>query len=134
MRTRSPLPRTTVAEGDMRFKNSFWGRSHTNQPSRSRRASRSGWAIRLLALCMSFTAASGIPAAAQSVRVISVAVSADKQLPQQVKFFCTHDYDLDECKSHVLVLRRELAMHPIEQLGSFGFGCSASGVVEDVFR
>jgi len=127
MRPRSPLPRKAVVEGDMKTDiNPFWSGKNANQYSRSQRVVSTASAIRGLALSFVCAAIFTMPAAAQTVRVISVDVSDDIRLPQQVKFFCTDDYNLDDCKSHVLLLRRELAMYPIEQLGSWSFVLGSS--------
>jgi hypothetical protein len=124
MGPRSPLPRL-VAEGDMRYAVNPFPQNEKSTPPNRCRAFDANRVLRVLALSFACVGMLGNVAAAQTLHVIPVQVTEEDSL-SEVKFFGTEDYDLDNCKVHVLSLRRELAPYPLEQLGSWSFVLGSS--------
>jgi hypothetical protein len=57
----------------------------------------------------------------QTLRVVRVHLEVTGQTTKSVQFFCTQDYNRDECLQHALELRRVLMTYPLEWLGSWSF-------------
>ena len=57
----------------------------------------------------------------QNLRVVPVHLEGTGQTNKSVQFFCTPDYNRDECRQHALELRRVLMTYPIEHLGMWSF-------------
>jgi hypothetical protein len=57
----------------------------------------------------------------QTLRVVPAHVEGAGQTTNSVQFFCTQDYDRDECRHHALELRRALMTYPLERLGMWSF-------------
>ena len=64
-----------------------------------------------------------LPPAAQTqtLRVVPAHLEATGQTTKSVQFFCTQDYNRDECRHHALELRRLLMTYPLERLGMWSF-------------
>jgi len=60
-------------------------------------------------------------AQAQTLRVVPIHLEGTDQTGKSVQFFCTQDYNRDECFQHALVLRRLLMAYPLEWLGNWSF-------------
>jgi hypothetical protein len=57
----------------------------------------------------------------QTLRVVPVHLEGTGQTTMSVQFFCTQDYNRDECLQHALDLRRALMIYPLERLGMWSF-------------
>jgi hypothetical protein len=57
----------------------------------------------------------------QTLRVVPVHLVGAGQTTKSVQFFCTQDYNRDECLQHALELRRALMTYPLERLGMWSF-------------
>ena len=57
----------------------------------------------------------------QTLRVVPVHPEGTGQTTESVQFFCTQDYNRDECLQHALELRRALMTYPLERLGMWSF-------------
>ena len=57
----------------------------------------------------------------QTLRVVPVHLEGTGQTTKSVQFFCTQDYNRDECLQHALELRRVLMTYPLERLGMWSF-------------
>jgi hypothetical protein len=91
-----------------------------NQDTRQRHEFNTGWALCVVAIGLGCWGLIGLPAAGQTLRVISVHLN-DSQLPQQVEFFCTQKYDRPACVNDTLALRRALALYSLQRLGAWSF-------------
>src|SRR4029453_13902672 len=70
----------------------------------------------------------------QTLRVVPVHVEATGQTTESVQFFCTPDYDRDECLQHALELRRVLLTYPLERVGVLSFALVPSYKWKDLVR
>ena len=57
----------------------------------------------------------------QTLRVVPVHLDATVSIPKTIQFFCTQDYNRDECLQHALELRRVLMTFPLVRLGNWSF-------------
>jgi hypothetical protein len=57
----------------------------------------------------------------QTLRVVPVHPEGTGQTTESVQFFCTQDYNRDECLQHALELRRALMTYPLQRLGMWSF-------------
>ena len=57
----------------------------------------------------------------QTLHVVPAHLEATGQTTNSVQFFCTQDYDRNECSQHALELRRALLAYPLERLGKWSF-------------
>ena len=57
----------------------------------------------------------------QILRVVPVDLEGTVETTKNVHFFCTQDYNRDECHQHALDLRRALMSYPLERLGTWSF-------------
>jgi hypothetical protein len=57
----------------------------------------------------------------QTLRVVPVDLAGTAQTTKNVQFFCTQDYNRDECLQHALELRRVLMTFPLVRLGNWSF-------------
>ena len=70
----------------------------------------------------------------QTLRVVPVHLEGTGQTTKSVQFFCTQDYNRDECLHHALELRRELMTYPLERLGMWSFALVPSYKWKDLVR
>jgi hypothetical protein len=70
----------------------------------------------------------------QTLRVVPVHPEGTGQTTKNVQFFCTPDYNRDECHQHALELRRVLMSYPLERLGSWSFALVPSDKWKDLIR
>jgi hypothetical protein len=70
----------------------------------------------------------------QTLRVVPVHVEATGQTTKNVQFFCTQDYNRDECHQHAQELRRVLLAYPLERLGMWSFVLVPSYKWKDLVR
>jgi len=70
----------------------------------------------------------------QTLRVVPVHLEGTGQTTESVQFFCTQDYDRDECRQHALELRRALIPYPLERLGIWSFVLVPSYKWKDLVR
>ena len=57
----------------------------------------------------------------QTLHVVPAQLEWTGQKINIVQFFCTQDYNRDECHQHALELRRVLMTYPLERLGMWSF-------------
>ena len=70
----------------------------------------------------------------QTLRVVPVDLEGTVQTTKNVHFFCTQNYNRDECHQHALELRRVLMSYPLERLGTWSFALVPSDKWEDLIR
>ena len=70
----------------------------------------------------------------QTLRVVPVHPEGTGQTTKSVQFFCTQDYNRDECLQHALELRRVLMTYPLERLGMWSFALVPSYKWKDLVR
>ena len=70
----------------------------------------------------------------QTLRVVPVHLEGTAQTTKSVQFFCTQDYNRDECLQHALELRRVLMTYPLERLGMWSFVLVPSYKWKDLVR
>ena len=70
----------------------------------------------------------------QTLRVVPVHLEGTGQTTKSVLFFCTQDYNPDECLQHALELRRVLMTYPLERLGVWSFVLVPSFKWKDLVR
>jgi len=70
----------------------------------------------------------------QSLRVVPVLLEGTGKTTTGVEFFCTQDYNRDECHQHALELRRALMTYPLERLGMWSFVLVPSYKWKDLVR
>ena len=70
----------------------------------------------------------------QTLRVVPVHLEGTGQTTESVQFFCTQDYNRDECHQHALELRRALMTYPLERLGMWSFVLVPSHKWKDLVR
>jgi len=70
----------------------------------------------------------------QTLRVVPVDLEGTVQTTKNVQFFCTQEYNRDECHQHVLELRRVLIAYPLERLGMWSFALVPSDRWKDLIR
>ena len=70
----------------------------------------------------------------QTLRVVPVHLEGTGQTTKNVQFFCTQDYNRDECHQHALELRRVLMTYPLERLGMWSFALVPSYKWKDLVR
>ena len=70
----------------------------------------------------------------QTLRVVPVHLEGTGQTTKSVQFFCTQDYNRDECLQHALELRRALMTYPLERLGMWSFVLVPSYKWKDLVR
>ena len=70
----------------------------------------------------------------QTLRVVPVDLEGTAQTAKNVQFFCTQDYNRDECHQHALELRRVLMSYPLERLGMWSFALVPSEKWKDLVR
>jgi hypothetical protein len=70
----------------------------------------------------------------QTLRVVRVDLEATVQTTKNVQFFCTQDYNRDECRQHALELQRKLMTYSLEQLGTWSFALVPSDKWKDLIR
>src|SRR5262245_26512458 len=73
-------------------------------------------------------------ARAQSLRVTAAGVPESVCLPPGIELVCAVGYPADRCGPHVAALARELAAHPLDQLGSWTFALAPSAGWADLVR
>lgn len=64
----------------------------------------------------------------------SVEVRGRDNFPNSINFYCLEGYNVEKCKAHVLILRRELARYPIDDLTSWSFLLVPSGSWDEMVR
>lgn len=74
------------------------------------------------------------PAQTQTLRVVPVHLEGTGQTTMSVQFFCTQDYNRDECHQHALELRRVLVRYPLERLGTWSFALVPADKWKDLVR
>jgi hypothetical protein len=57
----------------------------------------------------------------QTLHVVPAQLGETSQTTKSAQFFCTQDYNGDECLQHALELRRVLMTYPLERLGNWSF-------------
>ncbi len=57
----------------------------------------------------------------QTLHVVPAHLDGADPTTKSVQFFCTQDYNRDECRQHALELQRVLMTYPLERLGSWSF-------------
>ena len=57
----------------------------------------------------------------QTLHVVPAHLEGTSQTIKSVQFFCTQNYNRDECLQHALELRRVLMTYPLERLGNWSF-------------
>jgi len=57
----------------------------------------------------------------QTLHVVPIHLEGIGQTANSVQFFCTKDYNRNECRQHALELRRALMTYPLERLGIWSF-------------
>ena len=70
----------------------------------------------------------------QTLRVVPVHPEGTGQTTESVQFFCTQDYNRDECLQHALELRRALLAYPLDRLGMWSFVLVPSYKWKDLVR
>ena len=70
----------------------------------------------------------------QTLRVVPAHLDGTDQTAKGVQFFCTQDYNRDECLQHALELRRVLMTYPLERLGTWSFALVPSYKWNDLVR
>jgi len=70
----------------------------------------------------------------QTLRVVPVHLEGTGQTTKSVQFFCTQDYNPDECLQHALELRQALMIYPLERLGMWSFALVPSDKWKDLVR
>ena len=70
----------------------------------------------------------------QTLRVVPVHLEGTGQTAKSVQFFCTQDYNRDECHQHALELRRALMTYPLQRLGNWSFVLVPSYKWNDLVR
>ena len=70
----------------------------------------------------------------QTLRVVPVHLEGAGQTIKSVQFFCTLDYNRDECRQHALELQRVLMTYPLERLGMWSFALVPSYKWKDLVR
>jgi hypothetical protein len=70
----------------------------------------------------------------QTLRVVPVDLEGTVQTTKNVQFFCTQDYNREECHQHALELRRALMSYPLERLGMWSFALVPSDKWKDLIR
>jgi hypothetical protein len=70
----------------------------------------------------------------QTLRVVPVHLEGTGQTTKSVQFFCTQDYDRDECRQHALELRWALIPYPLERLEIWSFVLVPSYKWKDLIR
>ena len=70
----------------------------------------------------------------QTLRVVPVHLEGTGQTANSVQFFCTQDYNRDECHQHALELRRALMSYPLERLGMWSFALVSTDTWKDLIR
>jgi hypothetical protein len=70
----------------------------------------------------------------QTLRVVPVHLEATGQTIKSVQFFCTQDYNRDECLQDALELRRALMTYPLDRLGIWSFVLVPSYKWKDLVR
>ena len=70
----------------------------------------------------------------QTLRVIPAHLEGTGQTTKSVQFFCTPEYNRDECLHHALELRRVLMTYPLERLGMWSFALVPSYKWKDLVR
>ncbi|MGC2197193.1 MAG: hypothetical protein WA628_21125 [Terriglobales bacterium] len=70
----------------------------------------------------------------QTLRAVPVHLEGTGQTTKSVQFFCTQDYNRDECLQHALELRRALVSYPLERLGMWSFVLVPSYRWKDLVR
>ena len=70
----------------------------------------------------------------QTLRVVPVHLEGTGQTTKSVQFFCTQDYNRDECRQHALGLRRVLMTYPLDRLGMWSFVLVPSYKWKDLVR
>ena len=96
-----------------------------------------GWHRRVTIMKPSFLIAvlfAACAAQTQTLRVVPVHLEGAGQTIKSVQFFCTPDYDRDECRQHALELRRVLMTYPLERLGMWSFALVPSYNWKDLVR
>jgi hypothetical protein len=70
----------------------------------------------------------------QTLRVVPIDLEGPAQTSKNAQFFCTQDYNRDECRQHALDLRRVLMTYPLERLGVWSFALVPSDKWKDLVR
>ncbi len=70
----------------------------------------------------------------QTLRVVPAHLEATGQTTKSVQFFCTQDYNREECLHHAMELRRALMTYPLERLGMWSFVLVPSYKWKDLVR
>ena len=70
----------------------------------------------------------------QTLRVVPVDLEGTGKTTTGVEFFCTQDYNRDECHQHAQELRRVLLAYPLERLGMWSFALVPSDRWKDLIR
>ena len=70
----------------------------------------------------------------QTLRVVPVDLEGTVQTNKNIQFYCTQDYNRDECHQHALELRRKLMSYPLERLGTWSFALVPSDKWKNLIR
>jgi hypothetical protein len=70
----------------------------------------------------------------QTLRVVAVHLEETGQTTKTVQFFCTPEYNRNECLQHALDLRRVLMTYPLQRLGVWSFALVPSYKWKDLVR
>jgi hypothetical protein len=70
----------------------------------------------------------------QTLRVVPIHLEGTDPTAKSVQFFCTQDYNRDECLQHALELRRVLMTYPLDRLGKWSFALVPSYKWKDLVR
>lgn len=70
----------------------------------------------------------------QTLRVVPVHLEGTGDTTKTVQFFCTPEYNRDECLQHALELRRVLMAYPLQRLGMWSFALVPSYKWKDLAR
>ena len=70
----------------------------------------------------------------QTLPVVPVHLEGAGETAKSVQFFCTQDYDREDCLRHALELRRALMAYPLEPLGMWSFALVPSEKWKDLVR
>jgi hypothetical protein len=62
----------------------------------------------------------------QSLRVLPVQIRGGPKVPAAIQFFCTENYNRQDCQNDISRLRLTLARYPLERLGPWSFVLASS--------
>jgi len=73
-------------------------------------------------------------APAQTLHVVPAHLEGTDSTTKSIQFFCTQDYNRDDCLQHALELRQVLMKYPLERLGKWSFALVPSYKWKDLVR